>query len=104
VLTEEVGDLLLRAITLGGLQDEVNQCIVGGFYDEVVDFKKQQRGGSGNSLVAIEKSVVLRQVVQLRGRHLVKIRMEELAAKGRLRLGQCRIEQARISQAGSPAV
>ena len=60
---------------------------------DTVKFEKNQRGGKRGSFVAINKRVILAQVIGVCSGHCIVISMQPLACKGGLRLGESRLEQ-----------
>lgn len=101
---EELGYLRLIDPTLSNSENNFHELLVAGFDGLAVEFEEDQRRFQTNSLVAVHKGVVLNKMEQVGGSHKKDVGMQPLAAKGRLWLGDGRLQQRAAAQSITAAI
>src|SRR5262249_27755393 len=93
------GDLGLSDLPASDLHHRLEQLGRIRFKPGLVDAKKRDRGRKADTLVPVQEGMVLYEVEQVRGRHLVQRRMQVLTAERCLWHRQGGLEQPEIPDA-----
>ena len=96
---KEFCDFLLITMPLSDGNRQLIERALRSVEIDIVQVKKQQRRHDTRPFVSINERVVLHNVKQIGGRHLVRKRVEQLFTIARTRLGDGRVQQSDISNA-----
>ena len=103
-LTKKLGNLQFGCLPLSNGQDKLNEFVILNFDREIIEFQEKQRCFQTDTLVSIDKRMVLHKVKQIRSCHLEHIGMEPCPAECRRWLSERRFQQSNITDPIDSAV
>jgi hypothetical protein len=91
-------------LPLSNGQDKLNEFVILNFDRAIIEFQEKQRCFQTDTLVSIDKRMVLYKVKQIRSCHLEHIGMERCPAECRRWLSERRFQQSNITDSIGSAV
>ena len=101
---EELGNLLLVDLTLSNSENKFDELLIVSFDRLAVEFEKHKGRFQTNSFVAVNEGMVLNKMKQVGRCHQKDVGMQKLFAKGRLWLGDGRLQQIAAAQSITAAI
>ena len=93
MIPEELGNLRLIDLTLSNSENKFDELLVVSFDRLAVEFEEDQGHFQTNSFITVNEGMVLNKMKQVGRRHKKDVGMQKLSAKGRLWLGDGRLQQ-----------